>query len=201
MHSGRLRRIPTVLAVLATVPAVAAAQPVDPAVVVDAPAPLRAAGSFVLVALFGGAILALYGGPVDRSIDATMDSPRVSVLYGVMAFVTVGLLGTYAYTFLVSLALGGDVVSIGGLAVLGCAVLGLTAFGHLVVGTLVTDLQGARRPWYGLVVGAAISALGWLLLPVVGAVFAWLAVAAFGIGGPAREWLYASRGDQLPEGT
>jgi MFS family permease len=69
----------------------------------------------------------------------------------------------------------------------------LAGLGFAVVGTLVTDVRGRRRPWQGLVLGAIISAVGWLLLPFLGGVLAWVLVASFGIGGPTREWFHSDR--------
>lgn len=198
MNSGRLQAGWALSAVLVVVPGVATAQGVDPTVVADAPASLRAVASFVLVGLFGGGLLTLYGDRVDRAIDESLDSSPLTVVYGLMAFVVVGFFGTYAYTFLVGLAAGDNIVSTASLVLFGALFLSLAAFGYLVVGTLLTDLYGSRRPWYGLALGAAASAVSWLLLPVAGAVLAWVAVAAIGVGGPARAWLYASRREEAP---
>ncbi|MEF8841186.1 MAG: hypothetical protein V5A62_06115 [Haloarculaceae archaeon] len=168
-------------------------QPVDPAILAEAPGMAWAAASFALVLLFGGGLLYRYGSFVDRSVDASMDRPYVAVAYGVMAFGLVAFVGGYAASQLTRVGVGGTgllLVVVGGV-VLVALVLG--ALGFLVVGTLVTDVQGRRRPWHGLVLGAALSAVGWLLLPLVGGGLAWVLLAAFGIGGPTRLWFHTPR--------
>jgi MFS family permease len=215
--SGGLRRGPTVLFVLWILPGGAApdcrndvlattdpvrvianrglqqsVQPVDPATLAGTPGAAWAAASFALVLLFGGGLLYRYGSFVDRSVDASMDRPYVAVAYGVMAFGLVAFVGGYAASQLIRVGVGGTgllLVVVG--VVLVALVLG--ALGFLVVGTLVTDVQGRRRPWYGLVLGAALSAVGWLLLPLVGGGLAWVVLAAFGIGGPTRLWFHTPR--------
>ena len=76
---------------------------------------------------------------------------------------------------------------------LAAAVVFVTGFGFLVVGTTITDLEGRRRPWYGLLVGAVLSAVCWAVLPLLGGLIASAVVAALGIGGSTRRWLQAER--------
>lgn len=193
MRRGGYGRLLTTLVALASLPGAAAGQPVDPAAVVELPAPARALGSFLLVLLFGGGLRYRYGGFVDRSVDACVDRPGVAVVYGLMAFGLVAFAGGYASSQLAQLPAGSAALGTAALAVASLVALVLAGLGFAVVGTLVTDVGGRRRPWHGLVLGAAISAVGWLLLPFLGGVLAWVLVASFGVGGPTREWFHSDR--------
>ena len=192
MSRGRGRRLVASGAVLGTLPGRTAARPVDPAVLLEASGALLAAASFVLVLLLGGGLLYRYGEFVDRSVDASMDRPYVAVLYGVMAFGLVVFVGGYAVSQLARVGLGGTglVVVVGAAGLVG---LVLAALGFLVLGILITDVRGRREPRHGLVLGAALSAVGWLLLPFVGGALVWLLLAAFGVGGPTRRWFHTPR--------
>ncbi len=182
----------TALCVLAVLPGVATAQSVDPSAAVDAPAYLRAAGSFVLVLLFGGAFVYRYGEFVDDSVDVSMDRPAISLVYGVIAFALVVFLSGYVLSQVGRLGISSPAV----LPVFGAALVGiflvLSGLGYAVVGARLTELEGKRQPWRGLVVGAAVGALAWLLLPPLTGLMVYLAVAAVGIGGPVRRWIHAS---------
>jgi hypothetical protein len=173
------------------------AQSVGPSAVVDAPPAVRAAASFVLVLLFGGALLYRYGAFVDRSVDSSKERPLLSVVYGAIGYGLVGFFCLYAYTQLFRLGLGGAVLSTIGVVVVACIALVLAGLGFLVVGTLLTELNGHRQPWSGLVVGAVVSAIAWLALPLLGSVVAWFVVTAIGIGGPTRRWVHASRAERV----
>lgn len=181
------------LAALAVVPGVATAQSIDPSTVVDLPAPVRALGSFVLVLLFGGIVVYRYGEFVDHSVDVSMDRPVLSVVYGAIAYGLVLFLSGYTLSQLSRLGVASTAVLTGLVAVVSVVVLVISGLGYAVVGTRLTELGGERRPWYGLVVGAAASALPWLFLQPIAGLAAWLAVAAVGIGGPTREWIHESR--------
>jgi len=189
MVARHTTRLAVALAGLAAGPGAAAARPIGPSVVVDAPGGVRAVASFLLVVAFGGALLSRYGGVVDRSVEAFLERPLVAAVYGLLAYGLVGFLGTYAYSQLARVGVDVGAVSV----VVGVVVLALTGFGFVVVGTTVTDVLGTRRPWKGLVVGGVLSAVGWLLLPLIAAVVAWTVLAAVGIGGPARKWVHAER--------
>jgi len=181
------------LVALAFLPGVATAQSLDPTMVTDAPPHVRALGSVVLVGLCGGLVLALRRTLVDRAVDDTMGDPFRAVFYGLGAYVFACFLGLFASTFLLQLGVGrtplGAVVTV---ALLGGVAL-LSGLGYAVFGTLLTDLYGVRRPWAGLLVGSAISAVCWLVAPVLPAFAAWVLVAAFGVGGPARTWVHSER--------
>lgn len=180
-------------AVLVVLPGVATAQSLGPSVVTEAPASLRAVASFVLVLLFGGGLLYRYGGFVERSVDSSKEQLLLSVVYGVIAYGLVGFVCVYAYSQLARLGTGGAVLSTVAVATVGIVALTLAGLGFVVVGTLLTDLQGRRQPWVGLVIGAAVSAVAWLALPLLPGLVAWLVVTAFGIGGPTRRWVHASQ--------
>ena len=169
---------------------------IGPSTAVDAPASVRAVVSFVLVLAFGGVLLLRYEEFVDRSIDASRDRLLVSVVYGAVAYGLVGFVSLYGYTQLVRLGVGGAVLSVVSLAAGIGAVFALAGLGFLVVGTLVTELNGPRQPWTGLVVGAAASAVAWLVLPTLAGVVAWFLVTAVGIGGATRKWVHATRDER-----
>lgn len=179
--------------VLVAAPGVATAQPLGPSAVTDAPASIRAVASFVLVLVFGGALLYRYEGFVDRSVDSSKERLLVSVVYGTIAYGLVGFAAAYLYSQVARLGVGGVAVSTVAVAVVGLAVATLAGLGFVVVGTLLTELQGQRQPWTGLVVGAAVSAVAWLALPPVAAVVTWFVVTAVGIGGATRKWVHASQ--------
>lgn len=164
---------------------------IDPTAVVDAP-PVRAIGAFVFVLLFGGVLLYRSHGFVDRCIDASMERPAVSTVYGVAAHGCVLLFGLYFFGQITRLSANGLVVAGAGLAV-GVAVVGLAGLGLTVVGSFLTELAGERRPWYGLVVGAVLGASAWLLPAVSAGLIVWTLLVSAGIGGPTREWIHASR--------
>ena len=178
------------LAALALLPGAAVAQPVEPSVVLEGPGVVRAAGSFGLVLLLGAGLVYRYGGFLDRSVDAALERPRISVLYGLMAFGLVSFGGGYASSQLARL---GGTFSLVGAGAMALVALALASLGFAVVGTLITDVQGRRRPWYGLVLGAGISSVGWLVLPPLGGLLAWILIASFGLGGPTRKWFHTPR--------
>lgn len=192
MNGGVPTRAAALVMTLVTVPGVAAAQP-GVATVADAPGVVRAVGSVAAVGLLGGAILARRGGFVDRAVDDTMDRPAVAIVYGLFAYVFVVFAGLYVNNVLSQV--GAADTPAGGLVVgvLGGGVALLGSLGFLVVGTLLTDLYGARSRRRGLLVGAGLSGIAWLALPVAAAFVAWVLVAAFGVGGPTRTWVHSSR--------
>jgi hypothetical protein len=192
MPSGPVRLVVAGVGVLVSVPGVAAAQSLDPSAVVDAPPSVRAVVSFVLVLLFGGALLVRYEGFVQQSVDSSKERLLMSVVYGAVAYGLVGFACVYAYSQLARLGIGGAVLTTVAVAVAGVVLLTLAGLGFVVVGTLLTELGGPRQPWTGLVVGASISAVAWFALPLAAGVVAWFAVTAVGIGGPTRKWVHAS---------
>lgn len=180
----------TALAALTVVPGVAAAQPVDPTIVTEAEGHWLALASFGLVTLMGALFLFRAGARVDRAVDATFAQPIVAIVYGGMAFAMVVFTSLYATYLLSQVGLVDTRFAYLVVVILVGGASALAGFGYAVVGTLLTDIQGARRPWQGLLLGATISALGWLALPFLWALLAWLGVAAIGIGGSTREWVH-----------
>jgi len=165
----------------------------EPAVAAELSRPFRALVSFVLVLVSGAVVLQLRRGSVDESIDAISDSPATAVLYGIAGYVIIAIVGLYGATTLAGFSVaGGILVRI--VVLIGSAfVLVLTSFGFLVVGTLLTDVFGNRRPSRGLLIGASLSAVTWLLFSPAGSIASSLAVAAFGIGGSVRVWIHSER--------
>jgi hypothetical protein len=151
--------------------------------------PGRAAASVLLV--LGVAAGVRYGraGLLDRAVDATLERPLTAPLYGVAATVLGGLLAAYVLRQALRLGVGGRIVVA---LVMGGAVT-VAGFGFVVVGTGLTTIMGNRRPWAGPLVGAGVSALVLLALPGVAGLVGWVGLAATGVGGSARRWLYASR--------
>ncbi len=184
----------------AIAPGVVTAQQLDPSAIMSVSGPIRGLASFVLVALVGSLFLLKSEDLVDRSTDATMARPWVAVLYGLMAFVFVLFATFYADYLLGQLGLSGTRFGMITLVILGGGILGLVGFGYTIVGAVLTDLEGRRRPWLGVGVGAGISAVGWVSLSGLPAIAVWVLVAAVGIGGPMRRWVHSSRGveSELP---
>lgn len=184
---------PTRLAAMAStvgvLPAVAGQRAIEPSTVASVSPLVRVAGSFVLVLLFGGVLVSLAEEEVDHAVDISMASPLKSTAYGVVAQVVVVFFGFYAVSQLARI--GGQAVDIATVTV-GVLLLSLAGFGFTVVGTWLTDLAGERRPWYGAVVGAAVSGAVWLIPSFAVAAIVWVLVAAVGIGGPTGEWLHAA---------
>jgi hypothetical protein len=193
MTLAGVRRAAGLCVALAVVPGVATAQSLDPTAVVDAPPVVRALVSTILVGLCGALVLARRDTLVDRAVDDTMGSPTVAVVYGLGAYVFVLFAAFYANNVVLQLGVADTplaavaaVVIVGGVAL-------LAGLGYVVVGTLLTDLYGTRRPWLGLLVGSGLSAVGWLVLPLLPAFALWVLVGAFGVGGPTRTWFHGAR--------
>lgn len=185
----------TALTAVALLPGVTAGQPIDPTTVTDVSGPVRAVGSFVLVLLVGGAFLTFAEGFVDRSVDASMESPLRSIVYGLLAQISVALLGTYTASQIAGLGSGRPII---GLIAFGILVLGwlvLAGFGFIVVGGGLTDAAGNRQLWSGVAIGAGVAAFVWVLPTVLIAALVSIIVVSAGIGGPTKRWLHASAGD------
>lgn len=196
MVRGFVRRWPTAVATLASlafVPGGAVAQPVGPTTLAEAPRITLALASVAVVVLVGGGFLGWSSAFVDRAVDDTMAKPAVAIVYGLLAFVLVVFAGFYANDLLSRVGLAGTPLGYVALAILVVGVLAVGSLGYLVVGTVLTDLYGDRRPWPGLLVGASISAACWLALPLAAAAPAWVVVAAVGVGGTTRTWVHSER--------
>ena len=172
---------------------VTVAQSVDIAALSGLPRYQKALASFLLVVAFGGIILRGSAARVDRSLEALYERPYSALPYGIMAYVVALTVGLFGISQLSRIGVASTLLGrLTALVVTG-ALVALTAFGFLVIGTLATDVRGPRRPAYGLLFGAALSGLGWLVLPTAGGLAAWVLVAAFGLGGAVRRWFHAER--------
>jgi hypothetical protein len=164
---------------------------VDPSTIAGTPRPVLASASLLLTVLFGGGALYRYGGRIDGAADASMASPLVSVVYGVMAYGLVGFLTAYAFDQLLRLG-GGSVVATVLTTVFALAVFSLSGLGFAVVGVWVARSVGGRDPWLGLIGVGVVGALAWLLLPFLFGLLVTLAIAAVGVGGPTRQWVHGT---------
>lgn len=154
--------------------------------------PARGALSFALVLLVGVGLLIRREAAVDRAVDLAADGSPLAVVYGLIAFGLLGFVAGYLLTQTAEFAPGTDLITvILVLAVLAAVALG--GFGYAVVGVWITDIEGERRPWPGAVLGAALSAVPWLVLPGAAALFGWLLLSAVGLGSVTRHWVHGER--------
>jgi len=165
----------------------------DPSRIAAVPSLYRAVGSFVLVALFGVAVLSWSRRFVEGSVEASMDQPHVSVVYGLIAYGLVAFLGFLLLMQLsfVGLTDSSLVYAAGGLV--GVGMLVLAGLGYAVLGSAIVGVLGERQPWNGLVLGAVLSGLAILVFPPLTGLAAWVVLAAVGVGGPVRKWMHAER--------
>lgn len=169
----------------------AVGQSLLPSALTDTPREVQALGAFLLTVLFGGLAVYRYGGRIDDAVDASMSRPVSAVGYGLIAYGLVAFVVVYVFTQLASFGLGTTVVGVLGAVTLLVFLVSLGGLGFVVVGTWLSRALGARDPWVGLVGVALVGAGAWLLLPFLLGLAVWLAMAAVGIGGPAREWIHA----------
>lgn len=165
----------------------------DPAGVVDASGPVRAAASFTAVLLVGMVLRARFGGRVDRAVGDLVDRPKVAVFYGILAYGLLVLGGLYANDMLIRTGASGTPAGAAVFRLLLVGALILTSVGHFILGTVVAEVLSGRRSRLDPALGGAISAVPWLLLPFTAGALAWLALAAVGIGGRTRTWVHATR--------
>jgi hypothetical protein len=180
------------LAALAATP-VASAQPIDSTSLTSLSVVGRALLSATLVAGFGAVLVDRKGTFVDQAVDDLLARPSVAIIYGLIAYVLVLMVGMYVVSLLAEVGAVNTAASLVPLAILVIGGIALGALGFVVVGTVLTDLRGVRRPWQGLAIGVAISAVGWLALPAIWALALWLLLAAFGVGGTTRTWVHSER--------
>ncbi|PSP85007.1 hypothetical protein BRC83_03615 [Halobacteriales archaeon QS_1_68_17] len=180
------------LAGLAAGPGVVAGQTLDPSAVAAAPSFVRVAGGFLLVLVFGGVLRWQFEARVVRAVEVSTDRPLNSILYGTFAQVAVLFLGVYVISQLGQVGVGGRAVDAVAL-VTGVFVMTLAGFGFTVVGIFLVRTAGERRLSVGVVVGAGLGAVVWLLPSFLLGLLAWVAVVGLGVGGPTREWLHASQ--------
>jgi len=183
----------TVLAALLVVPGGVAAQSVDPSVVVDVPAVVRAAVAALVVGVVGVGFLTWRRETVDSAVGDTIDRPKVAIVYGLVAFAIVAFVALFVNNVLVQAGLLTTPLALLIVAIpaIGAAVVG--GLGFLVVGTLLTGLNGPHRPRQGVLFAAILSALCWVAVPLLVSFVAWVLVAAFGVGGTTRTWVHSER--------
>lgn len=174
-------------------PGVTAVQQVDVTTLNGLPGPAKAVGSFLLVVVLGAMMLRRSEARLHRALDALVDRPYSAVPYGLLAYVLALAVGLYGLSQLGRIGVANTLLANFLSLLLVGVLVSLTAFGFLVVGTLVTDVQGQRRPTYGLLIGGVLSAVGWLVLPTAGGLAVWVLAAAFGLGGAVRRWFHAER--------
>ncbi len=169
------------------------AQLLGPGDIANLEPPVRAAVSVIAIFVAGGALLRFKPDFVEHSIDSWLEQPGIAVLYGLMAYGLVLFVLTYVSTQLIRFGTGTQIVgfAVGGAG--GAALLTLSGLGFTIVGAGITDIQGVRQPGIGLVIGAGISGIVWLALPVLPGLGAWIIVAAIGLGGPTRVWFHSDR--------
>jgi MFS family permease len=169
------------------------AQTLDAAALAGLPGYQKALASFAVVLLIGGVLLRTSADRVDRSLEALREGPYSAVPYGVGGYAVVLAVGGFSLSQLRRAGVASTLLGrLAAMVIVGVCV-SMTAYGFLVVGTLVTEVGGRRRPVRGLFVGAALSAVGWLVLPTVGGLVVWVLTAALGIGGATRRWFHAER--------
>jgi hypothetical protein len=182
-----------VLAALLVVPGGAAAQSVDPSVVANGPAIVRSAVAALIVGVVGAGFLTWRRETVDDAISDTVDRPKVAVGYGLVAFAIVAFVGLFANNLLVQAGLLTTPLALLIVAIPAIGVSVVGGLGFLVVGTLLTGLNGPHRPWRGVLFAAVLSALCWVAVPLVVSFAVWVLVAAFGVGGTTRTWVHSER--------
>jgi hypothetical protein len=155
--------------------------------------PVAAVASFLLVLVGSVALLSVRERAVGRAVDRTLDGSPVAVLYGLVAFGLVLVVGAYVVSQVGQFGRAGLPLAVVVGVVVGGALLALSAFGYLVVGTVLTQIAASRDPWVGAVVGAGLSALPWLVLPLAPALGVWLLVAAGGAGASTRHYIHGER--------
>jgi hypothetical protein len=167
---------------------VTVAQSIGPSIIAETSVVVRSAIAVFVVLVFGGIVLRRREAFVRHAIDELVARPAVAVLYGLVAYVVILVVGAYVISQVGRLPGAGATVAGAAAVVLGTAVVLLTGVGFVVVGTVLVEVRGRRDLEAGLLVGATLSGLAWAVLPPVGAAVVWILVGAFGIGGAARDW-------------
>ena len=158
--------------------------------VLDAPGPVRGLAAFLLVSVLGAILLWRYEPFVERSIDASMDRPLSSLVYGVAAHAVIAFGGVYLVNQLTNLEAFGWNAGVLGVVAGMLVVLLAASLGFVVVGSTAVEFAWGRSHWYGLAVGALVAGVAGFLGSLAGATL-WFVVVSMGIGGPARNWLHA----------
>lgn len=170
------------VAVLALLPSVAAAQGVPTDSVIELTLFERVAIQTSVVTFMGVAVLALLPHWCSPAIRTARGSVFVSSLFGIAVAVLLALLGASAWVFS-QIMLGWLAAYPLALLVLGTAfiaqAIGFIAFGNAIVARL-----GVDHDWVGLLVGVALAAV-LALVPYAGAPVV-LLITIVGLGGMTR---------------
>lgn len=167
-------------------------QTADLSALLELSGPARGMLSFALVLLAGVGLLKRRESDVHRAVDIMAEGFPLTMIYGAIAFGLLVFSGSYIITQLGRLTSRAVVFQVS-LAVLGLAIVVLGGFGYLVVGTWLTEIEGARQPLAGAVIGAGLSAAPWVALPELPALFGWILLATVGLGNVTREWVHGER--------
>ena len=171
----------------------AVAQVGDPSALLDLSGPAYAGLSFLSILVASVVLLDRRERVVDRAVDHAMERLPLAAVYGVIPFAAVVFLGGYGLSQTARAGVTSRIL----VWVLGTAVaVGIVTFaglGYLVVGAYITEMEGERRLWIGAVVGAALSAVPWLVLPTLPALATSAVVAAVGMGGTTQKWVHGER--------
>lgn len=158
----------------------------------------QALASFLLVLCVAAVARSRRPALLERAVDATLQRPLRAPLYGVAVAVVGAVVAAYAVKQMgrlgggVGLATAAAAVGVGGAIVAG-------GFGFVVVGAGMATVLGARRPWTGPLLGAGVSAIVLVALPIPVGTVVWALVAATGLGGSARRWVHASKSVEKAE--
>lgn len=172
---------------------VTAAQIGDPSALLELSGPAYAVLSFLAILATGAGLLVRREPGVDLAVDRAVRGLPLAAVYGIIPFAAVAFVGGYVVSQGARVGVTSRLLvqTLG--ALVAVAMVALAGLGYLVVGAYATELEGERRLWVGAVVGAALSALPWLLLPLVPALVAWIVVAAVGLGGTTQRWVHGER--------
>lgn len=171
----------------------AAAQIGDPAAFLELSGPVYALLSFLSLLVVAAVLLQRRTETVDHAVDHATDGLPLAAVYGVIPFGLVVFGGGYVLSQTARAGVSSRVLGWAVASIVVTAILVLAALGYVVIGAYVTELEGERRLWTGAVVGAALGAIPWLLLPTQFALAVWVVVAAIGLGGTTQEWVHGER--------
>jgi len=170
-----------------------AAQVGDPAALLELSGPAYAGLSFLAILAASVGLLVRREDTVDRAVDRATRGLPLAAVYGIIPFAAVLFVGGYVLSQSARVGVTNRLLVRALGAVVVATVVTLAGLGYLVIGAYVTELEGKRRLWIGAVIGAGLSALPWLLLPLLPALAAWVVVAAVGLGGTTQEWVHGER--------
>jgi hypothetical protein len=172
---------------------VAATQIGDPSALLELAGPAYAVLSFLAILVAGVGLLIRREPGVDLAVDRAIRGLPLAAVYGIIPFAAVVFVGGYIISQGARVGVANRLlVQTPGVLVVVATVV-LAGLGYLVVGVFLTELEGNRRLWTGAVVGATLSAIPWVLLPLAPALAVWIVVAAVGLGGTTQRWVHGER--------